>query len=231
MIFIKPLLKTIFIKRYKRFFADVSFNNETLTAHCPNSGSMLGLLNPGSIAYISRADNDNRKLKYTLEIIEQNKELVGVNTHRTNKIVEEALQEKKIKKINNYNKINKEVFFNKKTRFDFLLNGKKNTFIEVKNVTLMRKNLIAEFPDAVTARGQKHIKDLIDAKKKGYDCYIIFLVQRQNVNLFKIAKDIDKEYFNIFIKGKKSGVKYLCFSSTISEKEIKLSNEIEIDYS
>ena len=231
MIFIKPLLKTIFIKRYKRFFADVSFNNETLTAHCPNSGSMLGLLNPGSIAYISRADNDNRKLKYTLEIIEQNKELVGVNTHRTNKIVEEALQEKKIKKINNYNKINKEVFFNKKTRFDFLLNGKKNTFIEVKNVTLMRKNLIAEFPDAVTARGQKHIKDLIDAKKKGYDCYIIFLVQRQNVNLFKIAKDIDKEYFNIFIKGKKSGVKYLCFSSTFSEKEIKLSNEIEIDYS
>jgi len=231
MIFVKPLLKTIFIKRYKRFFADVSFNGETLTAHCPNSGSMLGLLNPGSIAYISRSDNDNRKLKYTLEIIEQNKELVGVNTHRTNKIVEEAIQEKKIKKINNYNKINKEVFFNKKTRFDFLLNGKKNTFIEVKNVTLMRKNLIAEFPDAITSRGQKHIKDLIDAKKKGYDCYIIFLVQRQDVKLFKIAKDIDKEYFNIFIKGKKSGIKYLCFSSTISEKEINLSNEIEIDYS
>jgi len=231
MIFIKPLLKTIFIKRYKRFFADVSFNNETLTVHCPNSGSMLGLLNPGSIAYISRADNDNRKLKYTLEIIEQNKELVGVNTHRTNKIVEEELQKKKIKKINNYNKIKKEVFFNKKTRFDFLLNGKKNTFIEVKNVTLMRENLIAEFPDAITSRGQKHIKDLIDAKKKGYDCYIIFLVQRQDVKLFKIAKDIDKEYFNIFIKGKKSGIKYLCFSSTISEKEINLSNEIEIDYS
>jgi len=231
MIFNKPLLKTIFIKRYKRFFTDVSFNNKILTAHCPNSGSMIGLLNQGSVAYISRADDDKRKLKYTLEIIEQNKELVGVNTHRTNKIIEEALQEKRIKKIKNYIQINKEVFFNKHTRFDFLLNGKKNIFIEVKNVTLMRKNLIAEFPDAVTARGQKHICNLIDAKKKGFDCYVIFLVQRQNVNLFKIAKDIDSKYFDIFIKGKKSGVKYLCFSSKISEKEIKLNNEIEIDYS
>jgi len=229
--FNKPLLKTIFIKRYKRFFADVSFNNEILTTHCPNSGSMLGLLNQGSIAYISKAEDNNRKLKYTLEIIEQNKELVGVNTHRTNKIVEEALQEKRIKKINNYKKINKEVFFNKHTRFDFLLNGKKNTFIEVKNVTLMRKNLIAEFPDSVTVRGHKHIRHLLDAKKKGYNCYVIFLVQRENVNLFKIAKDIDSKYFEFFIKGKKSGIKYLCFSSKISENEIKLNNEIKIDYS
>jgi len=228
MIFIKPLLKTIFIKRYKRFFTDVSFNSETLTAHCPNSGSMLGLLNPGSVAYISKADNDNRKLKYTLEIIEQDKELVGVNTHRTNKIIEEALQEKKIKKINNYYKINKEVFFNKKTRFDFLLNGKKNTFVEVKNVTLVRKNLIAEFPDAITSRGKKHIYDLIDAKKQGYECYIIFLIQRENVNFFKIAKDIDSDYHKSFLEGKKKGINYLSFSCSVSNKEIKLKKEIDI---
>ena len=189
---------------------------------------MLGLLNPGSIAYISRADNDNRKLKYTLEIIQQNKDLVGVNTHRTNKIVEEALQEKKIKKINNYSKINKEVFFNKKTRFDFLLEGKKKIFIEVKNVTLMRENLVAEFPDAITSRGKKHIYDLIDAKKQGYECYIIFLIQRENVNFFKIAKDIDSDYYKSFLEGKKLGINYLSFSCSVSNKEIKLKKNIDI---
>ena len=172
MEFTKALIKGKLEKRYKRFFADIKVNKETITAHCPNTGSMKGLLDVNNEVWISKNDNPNRKLKYTLEIIKVKKNLVGVNTHLANKIVYHGLLNNLIDELNKVQNIKTEVFFNKKTRFDFLVekNNQKN-FVEVKNVTLFRKDKISEFPDAVTSRGSKHLKTLIDALKKGYKCF------------------------------------------------------------
>ena len=167
MKFDTPLIKTKFIKRYKRFFVDVMLNNEILTAHCPNSGSMMGLLNEGEYAWISESKNTKRKLKYTLEILEHNKVKVGVNTHLTNRIVEEALINKKIKELEKFDQVKREVKFNDNTRFDFLVSNKnEQAFVEVKNVTLKREIDCAEFPDAPTTRGQKHLKKNMNIIKK-----------------------------------------------------------------
>ena len=203
------LIKTKFIKRYKRFFVDVMLNDEILTAHCPNSGSMMGLLNEGEYAWISKSKNTERKLKYTLEILEHNKEKVGVNTHLTNRIVEEALINKKIKELEKFDQVQREVKFNNNTRFDFLVSNKKEqAFVEVKNVTLKRELDCAEFPDAPTTRGQKHLLELIRAKEKQYQAYLIFLIQREDCNFFKISKDIDKKYYENFIQAKKKALNF-----------------------
>ena len=168
MKFTKKLIKGKFYKRYKRFFVDVRLNKETVTAHCPNTGSMKGLLDKGNEVYILKNNNPKRKLKYSLEIIKAKKNLVGVNTNMANKIVNHGLANNLIKELTNIDEIKPEVFFNKETRFDFLL--KKNNqkiFVEVKNVTLFRDKKTAEFPDAITTRGSKHLLTLIDAIKKG----------------------------------------------------------------
>jgi sugar fermentation stimulation protein A len=231
MKFDTPLIKTKFIKRYKRFFVDVMLNKEILTAHCPNSGSMMGLLNENENAWVSKSKNPKRKLKYTLEILEKEKQKVGVNTHLTNKIIEEALVNKKIKEFEKFNQVQREVKFNNNTRFDFLVSNKKEqAFIEVKNVTLKREQDYAEFPDAPTTRGQKHLLELINAKEKEYQAYLIFLIQREDCNFFKISKDIDKKYYENFIQAKKKGVKFLCYSSKVTDKEIILNKKIEIKF-
>ena len=229
MEFTKSLIKGKLIKRYKRFFVDVKINKEIVTAHCPNTGSMKGLLNEGNDVYLLKNDNPKRKLKYGLEIIKANKNLVGVNTNLANKIVNHGLQNNLIKELKNIEKIKSEVFFNKETRFDFLVEKKnEKSFIEVKNVTLLRGNKIAEFPDAITSRGSKHLLALIDAIKKGYKSYLIFLVQIQNMKYFKIAKDIDNEYYKNYITAKKAGVKFLAYRCKISAKEIYIEKKINI---
>ena len=195
MKFKERLLQGTLIKRYKRFFVDIKYHNKTITAHCPNSGSMMGLLNTGNKVWFSQSNDPKRKLKYTLQIIEINNKMVGINTHLTNKIILESLKEKKIKSLINFNNIKAEVKFSDKTRFDFFLNNDKDKcFLEVKNVTLVRKNTLAEFPDARTSRGTKHLNELINAKKRGYKSYILYLIQREDCKSFEIAKDIDEEY-------------------------------------
>ena len=227
MKFKERLLQGTLIKRYKRFFVDIKYQNKTITAHCPNSGSMMGLLNKGNVAWFSKSDNPKRKLKYTLEIIEVNKTMVGINTQLTNKIVLEALNQKKIINLIKFNNIKAEEKFSDKTRFDFLIsNNKEKCFLEVKNVTLVRKNKVAEFPDAITSRGTKHLKELSLAKKKRFGSYILYLIQREDCKSFKIAKDIDQEYKNAFDNALKSGVKILCYDCKISDEEIKLNNQI-----
>jgi len=229
MKFKDKLLQGTLIKRYKRFFVDIECNHKIITAHCPNSGSMMGLLNTGNSVWFSKANNPDRKLKYTLEIIEINKKLIGVNTHLTNKIVLEALYQKRIKKLSNYNNIKSEVKFSDKTRFDFLIsNKKKKCFLEVKNVTLLRKKETAEFPDSITTRGTKHLNELIYAKKKGYEASMLYLAQREDCNSFKIASDIDKDYKIAFDKAIKSGVKILCYNCKLSNKEIILHKKINL---
>ena len=204
MKFKNKLISGRFKKRYKRFFVDVKINSQVITAHCPNTGSMFGLLKENNKVWLSKSNNPNRKLKYTLEIIEDNKSKVGVNTHLTNKIVLHALQNNLIKDFNGVLEIKPEVKFGPNTRFDFLLKDKKTkTFLEVKNVTLSRKKDIAEFPDAVTTRGLKHITELLKASKKGYKIFILYLIQRDDCKSFRIAKDIDPDYANALVKAVK----------------------------
>ena len=229
MEFTKPLIKGKLIKRYKRFFTDVKIGKKIVTAHCPNTGSMKGLLGEGNEVYVSKNDDPKRKLKYTLEIIKVKKKLVGVNTHFANKIAYHGLSNNLIKEVVNNDHIKPEVFFNKETRFDFLIKKKnQKIFVEVKNVTLFRDEKIAEFPDSVTSRGSKHLKTLIEALKKGYKSYLLFLVQIQGVNSFKIAKDIDKEYYENYLLAKKAGVNFLAYRCKINLKEIKIEKKIKI---
>ena len=229
MKFTNSLIKGKLVKRYKRFFAEIKLDKEVVVAHCPNTGSMMGLLNEKNEVYISKNDNPKRKLKYTLEIIKVNKNLVGVNTHFANKIAYHGLSNNLIKEISNNDNIKPEVFFDKETRFDFLVEkNKQKIFVEVKNVTLFRNENTAEFPDSITSRGSKHLKALIEAIKKGYKSYLLFLVQIQGIESFKIAKDIDKEYYENYLLAKKAGVIFLAYRCKIDSKEIKIEKKIKI---
>ena len=229
MKFTEKLVKGKLIKRYKRFFVDVKLNKETITAHCPNTGSMMGLLNENNDVFVSKNNNPKRKLKYGLELIKANNKLVGINTHKANKIINHALENNLITELKNNDRITSEVFFNKETRFDFLVEkNKKKSFIEVKNVTLFRDKETAEFPDTVTSRGSKHLLTLIDAIKKGYKTYLIFLIQIENMKYFKIAKDIDSNYHKNYLVAKKAGVNFLAYRCKISSKEILIDKKIKI---
>ena len=229
MEFTKSLIKGKLIKRYKRFFVDVKLNKEIVTAHCPNTGSMKGLLDEGNEVFLLKNTDPKRKLKYTLEIISAQKNLVGVNTHKANKIINHGLKNNLIRELKNIDQIKPEVFFNKETRFDFLIEKKKQkSFIEVKNVTLFRDKKTAEFPDAVTSRGSKHLLTLIDAIKQGYKTYLIFLIQIQNMEYFKIAKDIDSEYYKNYLVAKKAGVNFLAYRCKINLKKIYIDKKIKI---
>ena len=230
MKFKEKLLQGTLVKRYKRFFIDIKYHNKTITAHCPNSGSMMGLLNVGNDVWFSQSNNPKRKLDYTLQIIKVKNTLVGINTHLTNKIVLESLQCGEIKNLIKFTNIKPEVKFSDNTRFDFLIsNNKKKCFLEIKNVTLVRQNNVAEFPDAITSRGTKHLNELINAKKKGYESYMLYLIQRNDCKSFKIAKDIDEEYKIIFDAAFKSGVKVLCYDCKLTHEQIKINNQIHYE--
>ena len=229
MKFTNALIKGKFLKRYKRFFADIKVNKEIIIAHCPNTGSMMGLLNENNDAWVLKNEDPKRKLKYTLQILKTSKNVIGVNTHLANKLVYEGLQNNTLLEFKKLDKIFTEKFYNKESRFDFLVEkNKKKIFIEVKNVTLIRDGKTSEFPDAITTRGSKHIKTLMDAHKKGYECYVLFLVQIENCKYFRIAKDIDNEYYENYKLAKKSGVKFIAYNCKVGSKEIKIDKKIKI---
>ena len=225
MKFTSTLIKGKLIKRYKRFFVDIKANNSVLTAHCPNTGSMMGLLDKGNNVWITKNNDPKRKLKFTLEMIEVNKKLIGVNTHRANRIVEHALKNKLIKEFKSVKHISSEFKYSQDTRFDFLCD---ENIIEVKNVTLLRNKNLAEFPDAVTTRGSKHLINLINSIKKNYKPYVLFLTQIQGISNFRIAKDIDDNYYRNYKIAKKAGVKFLAYRCALNSKEIKIEKKIKI---
>ena len=225
MKFTSTLIKGKLIKRYKRFFVDIKVNNSIITAHCPNTGSMMGLLDKGNEVWISKNDDPKRKLKFTLEIIKANNKLIGVNTHRANRIVEHGLNNKLFEEFKSIKLIKAEFKFSSDTRFDFLCDNK---IIEVKNVTLLRNNKTAEFPDAVTSRGLKHLIKLTDSIKKNYEPYVLFLTQIQDIEYFRIAKDIDDNYHKNYLLAKKAGVNFLAYRCYINSKEIRIEKKIKI---
>ena len=225
MKFTNSLIKGKLIKRYKRFFTDIKVNNSIVTAHCPNTGSMFGLLKKDNEALISKADYPKKKLKFTFEMLKVNKTLIRGNTHRANRIVEHALNNKLISEFKSIKNIKSEFKFSKDTRFDFLCDKK---ILEVKNVTLTRKYDFAEFPDAVTTRGSKHLNKLVESIDENYEPYVLFLTQIQGINNFRIAKDIDNDYYQNYLKAKKAGVKFLAYRCHLSSKEIKIEKKIKI---
>ena len=228
MKYTEQILEGFLIKRYKRFFADIYIDNEVITAYCPNTGSLLGLNEPMNKVLVAKVENPKAKLKYRLEAIQNNNTFVGVNTSLPNNIIYEALLSKKIfPEINGA--IKKEVKYGKNSRIDILIeNENYNIYIEVKSVTLSRTKNIAEFPDAVTSRGSKHLIELSQMSKKGHQCLMIYLIQRSDVNQFKIAKDIDEKYYKNALIAKNSGVQFLAYSCKITKKGISLYKKIDI---
>ena len=227
MIFENELIAGVLIKRYKRFFVDIKVNNKVITAHCPNTGSMMGLLKKGNKVWFTESNDIKRKLKYTLQIIEVDGKKVGVNTHLTNKIFYEALLDGQIIDITKSDILFKEKKFNQNTRFDFFIKkNEKGIFIEVKNVTLSRIKNIAEFPDAVTERGLKHLNELIEAKNRGFDIYLAFIIQREDCKNFKIAEDIDPKYKKLLTFALKNKLKVICYDCKFLSKGIIINNKV-----
>lgn len=229
----KTLYCGTLIKRYKRFLADIRLEcGENITAHCPNPGRMTGLSNPGSRVWVSCSPNPNRKLPFTLELIEADGGLVGVNTHHPNKIVREAIESHKIAQLEGYDSLRTEVKYAERSRVDILLEDEKmgRCWVEVKNVHLRRdsreSNGTAEFPDSVTVRGSKHIEDLVDQIKMGDKSILIFLIQRMDCKDFKIARDIDPLYYETLLRGMENGLEVLCFDTNITLSSISLRNSI-----
>jgi len=229
----KPLYCGTLIKRYKRFLADIRLESgENITAHCPNPGRMTGLSNPGSRVWVSCSPNPNRKLPFTVELIEADGGLVGVNTHHPNKIVREAIEAHRIAQLKGYNSLRTEVKYAERSRVDILLEDEKigRCWVEVKNVHLRRdsreSNGTAEFPDSVTVRGSRHIEDLVDQIKIGDKSVLIFLIQRMDCQDFKIARDIDPVYYETLLRGMENGLEVLCFDTNITLSSISLRNSI-----
>ena len=188
---------------------------------------MMGLLKKGNKVWLTKSNDIKRKLKYTLQIIEVNGSKIGVNTHLTNKIFYESLLNGNIINLKKTDILFREKQFNKNTRFDFFIKQKnKGIFIEVKNVTLSRFKNIAEFPDAVTERGLKHINELLAAKKKGFDVYLAFVIQREDCKKFKIAADIDPNYKKLLTVALKNNLKVICYDCKFLSKGIIINNKI-----
>jgi len=201
MRFPSPLIPATLVRRYKRFLADVVLpGDEAITAHVANPGAMTGLAAPGAKVWLSRSDNPSRKLPYSWELVEvdlgSGPELVGVNTGHPNPLVGAAIAAGAIPELAGYGSLRREVKYGRNSRVDFLLEeeGKPSCFVEVKNVHLMRAKGLAEFPDAVTARGAKHLDELADMVAQGHRAMMVYLVQIGSADRFALARDIDPRY-------------------------------------
>ena len=227
MRFKSPLLHGTLIQRYKRFLADVRLaTGEVVTAHCTNTGSMMGCKEPGSAVYISRSENLNRKLLYTWELIKTNNIWVGINTMHPNKLVPEAIDAGVIAELSGYPTIRREVKVSAHSRLDLCLEGGDgDCFVEVKNVTLA-VNGVAAFPDAVSERGTKHLKELMRLKRQGHRAAIVFVIQRGDCDSFRPADEIDQEYGRWLRRAIKAGVEALPYRAKVTPKEIVLTERI-----
>lgn len=230
MKFSTPLIKATILKRYKRFLSDIELSDGSIiNAHVPNTGSMKTCWGENWTVYLSESDNPKRKLKYTLELTDNTKSLICVNTHLTNKIVKEALELKIISELSEYNTIKPEVKV-LDSRIDFLLTeqGLKDAYVEVKNVTLDGGDELALFPDSVSIRGQKHLKDLMELKKEGHRAIMLYVVNRTDVSRFSPAQQIDPEYSRLLKQAFNQGVEVLVYQCSMSPEEIILDKKIEL---
>lgn len=230
MFFSSPLIKGVLIKRYKRFMADIQLENgDVVTAHCANSGAMLGLTTPGAVVWVSFENAPQRKLKYSWHIIEVDQTCVGVNTFWPNSLIEEWIVSEKIPWLKGYSHLRREVKYGKNSRIDILLQSsdKPDCYVEVKNVHLKRGN-IAFFPDSVTTRGAKHLAELSDVVQKGQRAVMIYVIQRNDCSRFSLAEDIDPAYAIAARKAFDSGVEAYACTCRISPQSIELDRFVEV---
>lgn len=223
MIFPTALVHGKLIKRYKRFLADVELDTgEVVLAHTSNTGSMKSCLEEGAEVYLTYVDDPKRKTNYTWEMIKINNSWVGINTAMPNLLVFEAVKNQQIKELSGYSFIKREVKFDD-SRFDvFASNEKQECYIEVKNVSLKVENY-ARFPDAISLRGQKHLKTLVKAKEEGKRAVMVYVIQRSDVAIFAPAKDIDPEYAKILKEAHKKGVEIFPIRANVSPTKIELA--------
>ncbi len=211
-----PLLEGTLVRRYQRFLADVRLRNgHVVTAHCPNSGSMLECSEPGRPVYLSRSANPRRRTRYTWELIEMPASLVGVNTLVPNRLVEAGVRAGRIPELQGYREILREVRYGENSRIDLLLvNGPRRCFVEVKNCTLVEEG-VAFFPDAVTARGTKHVRELDRMKAAGHRAVLFILVQRMDARVFRPADHIDPVYGETLRPSIERGLELLVYDVAI----------------
>ncbi|MCG8690617.1 MAG: DNA/RNA nuclease SfsA [Minwuiales bacterium] len=232
MQFPDPLIRGRLLRRYKRFLSDVELDDGTVvTAHCANPGSMLGLKEPGSEVWLSPSRNPDRKLKFSWELIRVGDGLVGINTAHPNRLVEEAVAGDKVAELTGYESFRREVKYGKNSRIDLLLEdpAKPPCYVEVKNVHLMREDGLAEFPDAVTKRGAKHLVELGDMVEEGHRAVMFYLVQREDCDRFAVAGDIDPDYKAELARAVGRGVEAICYACRLTTEGIEVATPIALD--
>lgn len=229
MQFTAPLIEGTFLRRYKRFFADAKVKNEELTAHCVNTGAMAGVLDVGNRVWLSPADNPKRKLKYTWEIVEAEGALIGINTNRTNRIAEEAILAGCVPELADYTTLRREVRYGTNSRIDLLLEhaDRPACYVEVKNVHL-KNGKFAEFPDAVTSRGTKHMAELGLLAQQGTRAVVLFVVQRDDCAAFRPAHHIDPVYAAALHEAQRNGVEAYCYSCYVAPDEIRINRALPV---
>lgn len=225
------LLRGTLVKRYKRFMADVVLEDgNTVTAHCANTGAMIGVQEPGSEVWLSPAHNPNRKLKFTWELIRIGNGLVGVNTHHPNTIVVEAIEAGNVPELSGYTSLRREIKYGKNSRIDILLSNKAkpDCYVEIKNVHLTRDAGVAEFPDSVSTRAAKHQSELANMVEKGARAVTVYLCQREDCDTFRVADDIDPDYADAAKSAKQRGVEAVCYACALTPGSIAIDRRLEI---
>ena len=229
MLLPSDLLSGRLLRRYKRFLADIKLaDGRTITAHCPNSGSMTGCAVPGSQVLLSESSKSSRKLPYTWELVQANGVWVGINTSLTNRLAREGIENGMVSELSGYGCVRGEVPYGAHSRLDFMLSGERgDCFVEVKNVTLVDGKR-ALFPDAVTTRGQKHLRDLIDIVADGKRGIIFFVVQRVDAESVSPSDSIDPEYGRLLRLAVNSGVEAIAYRAIVSPAEIRMSQRLPV---
>jgi sugar fermentation stimulation protein A len=222
------LIPGILIQRYKRFLADVQLESgKIVTAHCPNTGSMQECCKPGRPVYLSRHDNPKRKLKYTWELIAMPASLVGINTLVPNRLVFESINAGLVPELSGYETVRREVRIGEHSRIDLMLTDGSNgrCYVEIKNCTLVSDG-IAHFPDAPTARGLKHLNELIGLAASGFRTVMFYFIQRMDASVFKPADHIDPAYSQQLRRAARHGIEILAYDVLIDLKRIRLNRRI-----
>lgn len=229
MKFKQKLQEALLLRRYKRFLADVLLpDGRELTVHCPNSGSMLGCQEPGSPVMLSRSENPQRKYPHTLEMVKVKRTWVGINTALTNSLVREGIEQGRITDFGQISHIQPEVKINDRSRLDFLLQrGNEKIFLEVKNCTLVAGDA-AMFPDAATARGTKHLRELAALSESGFSAAVLFCVQRQDAEVFSAAAAIDPLYAKTLREVQRQGVMVLAYQAMVAPTAIEIFRSIPV---
>tara|TARA_B100000459_G_scaffold40034_1_gene20207 strand:- start:55 stop:786 length:732 start_codon:yes stop_codon:yes gene_type:complete len=234
MKFQEPLVEGRLIRRYKRFLSDIDLNGETVVAHCANPGAMTGLNAPGSEVWLSANRNPKAKLDWRWELIRVGDHLVGINTAHPNGIVAEAIEAGQIPALAEYGSMRREVKYGQNSRIDILLEDedKPPCYVEIKNVHLKRdlpgREGAAEFPDAVTKRGAKHLVEMSEMVRQGARAVMVYLVQRGDCDHFKVAEDVDPVYASALAEARECGVEAICYDCSVGVEEIAVARSLPL---